>query len=48
MSDKQGIPSTFFDTVYDGTPPWETGRPQPEVVRLVERGGFRGRILDIG
>lgn len=48
MSDNQGVPSSFFDTVYDGAPPWETGRPQPEVVRLVERGGFRGRILDIG
>jgi cyclopropane fatty-acyl-phospholipid synthase-like methyltransferase len=29
-------------------PPWETGQPQPELVRLAQSGGIRGRVLDIG
>jgi SAM-dependent methyltransferase len=38
----------FFDSVYTGAPPWEIGRPQDDVVRLAERGGFKGRVLDVG
>lgn len=37
-----------FDEAYRGTPPWQTGEPQPEVVRLAERGAFSGRVLDVG
>jgi 2-polyprenyl-3-methyl-5-hydroxy-6-metoxy-1,4-benzoquinol methylase len=48
MSDAKGVPPEFFDTAYDGVPPWETGRPQDDVVRLFERGGFKGKVLDVG
>ena len=33
---------------HDGPPPWDTGRPQPEVVRLVSEGRFAGAVLDAG
>ena len=29
-------------------PPWDIGRPQPEIVRLVEAGGIHGSVIDIG
>jgi SAM-dependent methyltransferase len=38
----------FFDAAYHGTPPWETGRPQPALAELAEAGAFRGRVLDVG
>lgn len=39
-----------WDLAYrEGTPYWETGRPAPELVRLVEEGKIpRGTALDIG
>lgn len=37
-----------FDAMYDGTPPWEIGRPQPAFQHLLERGLVRGRVLDVG
>ena len=37
-----------FDSAYLGTPPWDIGRPQPEVVRLEAQGALRGTILDSG
>jgi SAM-dependent methyltransferase len=37
-----------FDALYEGTPLWEIGRPQSEVVRLFEEGAIRGRVLDVG
>jgi SAM-dependent methyltransferase len=38
-----------FDLAYrDGTPPWEIGRPQPELVRLAEEGDVVGDVLDVG
>jgi len=37
-----------FDASYDGTPPWDIGRPQPAFLRLAEAGGLRGRVLDVG
>jgi SAM-dependent methyltransferase len=47
-----GAPSSFdpgfFDAAYRGTPPWETGRPQPALAGLAEAGAFRGRVLDVG
>jgi cyclopropane fatty-acyl-phospholipid synthase-like methyltransferase len=38
----------FFDSAYQGTPPWEIGRPQKEFVELVRRGEITGSVLDIG
>src|SRR4029453_19439352 len=37
-----------FDLAYEGTPPWEIGRPQPALLALAEAGAIRGRILDVG
>ncbi|MBI4092642.1 MAG: methyltransferase domain-containing protein [Candidatus Kerfeldbacteria bacterium] len=28
--------------------PWESGKPSPTLVRLVESGSIRGRVLDVG
>jgi cyclopropane fatty-acyl-phospholipid synthase-like methyltransferase len=38
----------FFDSAYQGTPPWDIGRPQKEFVDLVRRGEIAGSVLDIG
>jgi SAM-dependent methyltransferase len=32
----------------DERPPWDTGRPQPAVVRLCDQGAFVGPVLDAG
>jgi SAM-dependent methyltransferase len=41
-----GLP---WDASYqDGPAPWDTGRPQPAVVRLAADGGFAGAVLDAG
>jgi SAM-dependent methyltransferase len=38
-----------WDASYaDGPAPWDTGRPQPAVVRLAAAGGFAGAVLDAG
>ena len=37
-----------FDEDYRGTPPWDIGRPQPELARLADEGKIRGRVLDVG
>lgn len=39
-----------WDASYNGDEPapWDTGRPQPVVVRLVAAGSFSGRVLDAG
>ena len=39
---------TFFDRAYQGVTPWETGRPQPEIVALEEAGEIGGSVLDAG
>jgi ubiquinone/menaquinone biosynthesis C-methylase UbiE len=42
-------PRPSFETRYrEGTTPWDIGRPQPVVRRLLEEGHFRGDILDAG
>src|SRR5271167_407150 len=33
---------------HDGPAPWDIGRPQPAVVRLVSEGRFAGAVLDAG
>jgi SAM-dependent methyltransferase len=37
-----------FDRMYEGTPPWEIGRPQPVVERLLAEGSIDGEVLDVG
>jgi SAM-dependent methyltransferase/DNA-binding MarR family transcriptional regulator len=37
-----------FDEMYAGTPPWDIGRPQPELLELAHQGAFRGHVLDVG
>jgi len=39
---------TFFDVAYEGTPPWDIGRPQATIVRLAEAGEITGSVLDVG
>jgi SAM-dependent methyltransferase len=38
----------FFDSSYEGTPPWDIGRPQSEFVRLEEAGKVGATVLDVG
>ncbi len=33
---------------HDGPAPWDTGDPQPAVVRVAADGGFTGAVLDVG
>ncbi len=38
-----------WDSGYRGAPPpWDIGAPQPPVLRIAERGGFRGDVIDAG
>lgn len=37
-----------FKRLYNATPPWDIGRPQPLFLALAQSGALRGRILDIG
>ena len=39
---------SFFDVAYEGTPPWDIGRPQATVVRLAEADEITGSVLDVG
>ena len=38
----------FFDLAYEGSPPWDLGRPQPVVLELAEGGRIAGSVLDVG
>ena len=38
----------FFEQAYHGTPPWDIGRPQQEIVCLEETGQITGKVLDVG
>lgn len=41
--------SLFWDEMYEGTPPWDIGRPQPAFEALIKDGEIKpGRALDIG
>jgi cyclopropane fatty-acyl-phospholipid synthase-like methyltransferase len=40
--------SAEFESSYQGTPPWDIGRPQPAIVRLAETGQIKGSVLDVG
>jgi SAM-dependent methyltransferase len=38
-----------WDASYlDGPAPWDTGQPQPAIVRVAAEGGFAGAVLDAG
>jgi ubiquinone/menaquinone biosynthesis C-methylase UbiE len=37
-----------FAGCYSGTPPWDIGRPQPEIIRLAEAKEIKGDVLDVG
>jgi cyclopropane fatty-acyl-phospholipid synthase-like methyltransferase len=38
----------LFEQMYQGQAPWDTGRPQPAIIRLAEAGQIRGSVLDVG
>jgi cyclopropane fatty-acyl-phospholipid synthase-like methyltransferase len=37
-----------FDKAYEGTPPWDIGRPQKEIIRLESDGEIQRSVLDVG
>ena len=39
---------SIFDSVYQGTPPWDLGRPQKAFVALARAGEVTGSVLDVG
>jgi SAM-dependent methyltransferase len=43
-----GVPQARFHDAYEGSPPWDIGRPQGLFVRLEEAGEIRGSVLDAG
>lgn len=44
-----GVPEAVLDNLPDrGLPSWDTNRPQPAIVRLVDAGLITGRVLDLG
>jgi SAM-dependent methyltransferase len=49
MSDDSSGAAARWDATYRGErPPWEIDRPQPAVVRLLDKGAFTGSVLDLG
>jgi cyclopropane fatty-acyl-phospholipid synthase-like methyltransferase len=38
----------LFEQMYQGQAPWDTGRPQADIVKLAEAGQIRGSVLDVG
>jgi cyclopropane fatty-acyl-phospholipid synthase-like methyltransferase len=42
------VPDNWFDAAYQGTPPWDIGRAQPQFERLAASGQIQGRVLDAG
>ena len=43
-----GVPVEEFHQCYEGVPPWDIGRPQADVIRLLEEGRIGHRVLDVG
>ncbi len=41
-------PPGDFEPMYEGTPPWDIGRPQPAIVQLAQAGQIHGDVLDVG
>jgi len=46
--ERKGIIMDFFDSAYEGIPPWDIGRPQREIIRLAEEREIIGGVLDVG
>ena len=44
MTTAQGVPSGTFEAAYAGAPPWDIGRPQPDLAALE----LHGTVLDVG
>ena len=40
--------AAMFESSYADRPPWDIGRPQPEIVALAAAGEVRGSVLDVG
>jgi len=38
----------FFESVYQGEPPWDIGRPQQAYMQLEQAGEIVGSVLDVG
>jgi SAM-dependent methyltransferase len=38
----------LFEQMYQGQAPWDSGGPQPAIVKLAEAGRIRGSVLDVG
>lgn len=36
------------DGIFGGLPPWDIGRPQPQISDLIRQGSFRSDVLDAG
>ncbi len=45
VTDAQPTP---FESAYQGTPPWDIGRPQPALVAAADEGLVVGEVLDVG
>jgi SAM-dependent methyltransferase len=41
-------PQAFFDAVYQQTPPWDIGGPQPDLEALLDEFPPSGPVLDVG
>jgi cyclopropane fatty-acyl-phospholipid synthase-like methyltransferase len=39
---------TDWESAYEGTPPWDIGRPQAPIEGLAKAGDISGKVLDIG
>lgn len=42
------LPHDFFDDAYRGTPPWDAGEPQPDLIGLLDELPPAGPVLDAG
>jgi SAM-dependent methyltransferase len=43
-----GLSSDFFDSAYRGTPPWDIGKPQPDLIALLDEFPPTSPVLDLG
>jgi 2-polyprenyl-3-methyl-5-hydroxy-6-metoxy-1,4-benzoquinol methylase len=44
----KGVDPETFHHAYRDNAPWEIGVPQPRVLEIIETGGLRGDVLDVG
>jgi SAM-dependent methyltransferase len=43
-----GQSNNYFDSAYSETPPWDIGKPQPDLITLLEEFPPSGPILEVG